>query len=77
MKIGGGASILIQFSNFKQDFVDSADFYKYLTNSGGKLKKKFLCQKCLKMDSRKGIFGSRKKFFLFVTGVGGWGQRQV
>ena len=40
----GGTLILSQFSNFRQDFVDFADFSKYLTNSGGKLKKNFFAR---------------------------------
>ena len=36
----GGTLILSQFSNFSQDFVGFADFLKYLTNSGGKPKKR-------------------------------------
>ena len=38
----GGTLILSQISNFSHDFVDFADFSKYLTNSGGRRKKNFL-----------------------------------
>ena len=48
--------------------MDLADFSKYLTNSGGR-QKKLLCQNCLKMVSRKCIFGSQKS----LSQGWGWG----
>ena len=43
LKLGGYPNTY-PISNFREDFVDFADFFKYLTNSGGKPKKNFFAR---------------------------------